>query len=1035
MKRWGPAVSAAFIAALISISAKAGSKSEAGLYDFQHFSAKDYAASPQNWAIAQDRRGVIYVGNTEGLLEFDGASWRLIKLQKPSAAVSVAIDNSGTVYVGSSEGHFGFLEPDAAGRMHFTSLLGKVPPEDRKFGFVWKILPTPEGIYFNAYDRLFRLNRDGTLKTWRPASKFGFAFYLRGELYTKTPEGGLQKLTRDVFSPVPGGTAFGDDPIMAADSTAGMTLFGTPKAIFRLTDEGIVPFKTEADDFFRANALRSLQILGDGQIMAGTKQGGIALLHPDGALERFVGRTDGLPGDYVSAIQADRQGGEWLAQVNGIARFNPAVTHFDDGQGLSSGSLVLSIARLGENVYVGTTVGLFRMTARQGTLPRFEKVEGAGGPVHLLLPIGDSLVVGRDAGLSVVKGLASTKISSEPAVVYDVSPSRASADVVFEAARDTVARLVRTNEGWKETARVSATGTDFHTVLEGPDGRVWATTLNEIWRIDFRNQPPAIERYGKASGVPGTWNNAYRFNGRVVFGTPAGLIKFDESKKRFVPDVSLGPQFADGSHPIFLIREDPSGDVWVSGKDYHGVLRRRSQGYSWEPMTFSAQGIREIYAILPEADRTVWVAGEGKLYRWDGGLAGDPNRNFSVLTRQVSTGGAKDSLFGGAGVLPDLRLPYKNNALRFEFAAPFYEEPGAVEYQTLLEGSDSDWMPWAKETRKDYTHLWEGHYTFHVRARNPHGVISEESVSRFGITPPWYRSWWAFILYAVAGALFVWAVVRLRVRQLQEDKRQLEQTVAERTVEIRQQRDEIHVQERRSQSLLLNILPAQVAEELKSTGAVKPEGFEDVTVCFTDFVGFTLSSEKMPPANLVDALNEYFTAFDEIIARYGLEKLKTIGDSYMFVSGLPERRASHAVDAVMAAIEMVQVVKDLAAKTDGTGWNIRVGLHSGPVVAGVVGIRKFAFDIWGNTVNFAARMESSGVPGSVNMSERTCRLTRGLIECEARGHVRIKEGRELPMFLARGVVPEFAPRYEAEFGALPRSMPSLGRVQVGAAAS
>jgi adenylate cyclase len=147
----------------------------------------------------------------------------------------------------------------------------------------------------------------------------------------------------------------------------------------------------------------------------------------------------------------------------------------------------------------------------------------------------------------------------------------------------------------------------------------------------------------------------------------------------------------------------------------------------------------------------------------------------------------------------------------------------------------------------------------------------------------------------------------------------------------------------------------------------------------------------------------------------------------MYASGLPLQRNSHAVDAVLAALEMVQVVKKLAMKPGGTAWGIRVGLHSGPVVAGVVGTRKFAFDIWGNTVNFAARMESSGVPGHVNMSERTCDLTRGLIETRARGNIKIKEGRELPMYLAIGPAMTdeavFVKRYQYEFGEAPRSYP------------
>jgi adenylate cyclase len=143
------------------------------------------------------------------------------------------------------------------------------------------------------------------------------------------------------------------------------------------------------------------------------------------------------------------------------------------------------------------------------------------------------------------------------------------------------------------------------------------------------------------------------------------------------------------------------------------------------------------------------------------------------------------------------------------------------------------------------------------------------------------------------------------------------------------------------------------------------------------------------------------------------------------------------VAAVPSTLEMVEVVRELGARADGTGWDIRVGLHSGPVVAGVVGTKKFAFDIWGNTVNFAARMESSGVPGKVNVSERTWRLTRGLIECESRGHVKIKEGRELPMFLAHGPAGdarEFGDKYRAEFGEELRGFPVGSEIRQAVAA-
>jgi class 3 adenylate cyclase len=202
-----------------------------------------------------------------------------------------------------------------------------------------------------------------------------------------------------------------------------------------------------------------------------------------------------------------------------------------------------------------------------------------------------------------------------------------------------------------------------------------------------------------------------------------------------------------------------------------------------------------------------------------------------------------------------------------------------------------------------------------------------------------------------------------------------------------------------SESLLLNILPAEVAEELRVKGMVSPRYFEDVTILFTDFVGFTLSTEKLAAEELVELLHDYFTAFDRIVARYRLEKMKTIGDSYMCLSGLPVRNPAHPVDTVMAAFEMLEAVRERAQ------WKVRIGIHTGPVIAGVVGINKFAFDIWGDTVNYSSRMEASGEANRINLSDRTYSRVKDFFDCESRGKVLTKEKRELEMFFANGILP------------------------------
>jgi len=216
--------------------------------------------------------------------------------------------------------------------------------------------------------------------------------------------------------------------------------------------------------------------------------------------------------------------------------------------------------------------------------------------------------------------------------------------------------------------------------------------------------------------------------------------------------------------------------------------------------------------------------------------------------------------------------------------------------------------------------------------------------------------------------------------------------------------EELKQQQELAESLLLQTLPSVVAAELKEKGFVAPRYYEDVTILFTDFKGFTLETERLAAEELVNALNDYFTAFDQITSRYGLEKLKTIGDSYMCVSGLPTHVASHAVDAMLAAYEILAQVKN--RKMPGKpGWSIRIGLHTGPVISGIVGIRKLAFDVWGESVNFASRMESSGCPDEINLSASTFSRVKDFFVCEHRGRIATKEKREYDMYFAKGVQP------------------------------
>lgn len=214
---------------------------------------------------------------------------------------------------------------------------------------------------------------------------------------------------------------------------------------------------------------------------------------------------------------------------------------------------------------------------------------------------------------------------------------------------------------------------------------------------------------------------------------------------------------------------------------------------------------------------------------------------------------------------------------------------------------------------------------------------------------------------------------------------------------------ELRISNKRSDDLLLNILPEEVSRELKEKGSVTAHEFDHVTVLFTDFVDFTIASERMSSQELVDELHNCFKAFDEIIGRYSIEKIKTVGDAYLAVSGLPLKDNSHAYHVAKAALEIQSFIKNrIALKGDKT-FDIRIGIHSGSVVAGIVGVKKFAYDIWGDTVNTAARMEQSSEPGKINISETTYSLIKDQFKCTYRGEIDAKHKGKMDMYFMEGL--------------------------------
>jgi len=289
-----------------------------------------------------------------------------------------------------------------------------------------------------------------------------------------------------------------------------------------------------------------------------------------------------------------------------------------------------------------------------------------------------------------------------------------------------------------------------------------------------------------------------------------------------------------------------------------------------------------------------------------------------------------------------------------------------------------------------------------------------------------FTYWWvdSIVILLVAGTL-LW-FYRKRVLKIQKQKDLLETQVKQRTIEIIRQKEQVERQKRmleeekeKTEKLLLNILPREMADELKEKGKAKARKYRQATVMFTDVKNFTQLAEAFTPEQLVAELDSYFIRFDEIVNKYNVEKIKTIGDAYMCAGGVPIRNKSNAIDTTLAALEIQRAMQEIKLEKEKIGeeaWEIRIGLHSGDLIAGVVGIKRFAYDIWGDTVNVAAHMESSGEVGMVNVSETTYEAIAEFFVTEYRGKVKAKHKGEIDMYFVHGIKPELS---ENEKGIVP----------------
>jgi len=765
----------------------------------RNHTSEEYRAGFINRAIVQDERGIMYVGNEDGVLEYDGISWRLIPIPNESVVYSLAIDRHGQIYVGG-EDEFGFLEPDSIGQMQFHSLKEVINLDSLNFANVLEIYITEDGIFLQTDFVLFRWSQEA-VKTWMTTNVIN-TFNVGSKIYIYQNNVGLMEIVDDTLQLVPGGEFFSDKAIysmfpFSANSpkfTEFRLLIGTYQdGLFLYNGKSAKHFDNDADMFLRNNRIYAGTVIVEGIYAFGTDQGGVAIIDIHGNLLQILDKSGGLPHNSGGPLYIDHAGSLWIMVYGGISHveFISPVSIYDERNGLDSD--VTSIMRHQNELYVATSGHVYQV--------RGSECHAIKGPFEcgkFLLDDDRILIPSRD-GIYQIKNQEAIQIRADRA--HSLFHSTMETDRLYVglySAGFIAMRLV--DDTWIEDERIEGIPEPVVNIVEIESGTFWMETEgNIVLRVNLsgdnqRGSPfknPDIKRYDVHHGLPSGKVYVRSITDRIVFCTRRGIFGFDEQSSTFYPDTTFGELLGYDGGRILNIIEDNHRDIWVEidgewGKEWRVVIRDTDGTYHWRPSPLYYFNNFTITTVYHDMDDVIWVGlNDHRLIRIDSKISENPSARVFVLMRRVST--HNDSvIFGGGGREASFTpvLDYRNNALRFEFSVPEYDYGSIRHFQWFLEGFDKEWSGWSKKTEVDYINLPGGKYTFWVRSSVNDESIDSETSFTFEIQPPWYTVWWMVGFYFLIFLGIVFGIVKWRSWKLEKEKRILEETVTERTGEV-----------------------------------------------------------------------------------------------------------------------------------------------------------------------------------------------------------------------------------------------------------
>lgn len=809
-----------------------------------NYDSKTYKAHSQNWISVQDQRGIIYFGNSSGLMEFDGQRWRSITTTGNPMVRALAIAQDQTIFYGSI-GDLGYLTVDKKGKVEAISLLDKIPEYERNFNDVWQIESTSHGTYFLTRSRIFRYHQgqisvlSGKFASSQAMVMNDHLFYIDSELGLSMIAAGKITALPD-FAKVGNGkrivlSYFGLHQVLAARASGDFLILDlsslwsdTQKAYQTHSNDKtatlIRKFNTEIDDYISIDKLFLYKMIpvGEQLFAISTIKGGVILLNRQGKVHAAINRNAGLIDNTVAGVMLDKANNLWASTNSGISHVELSVpqTVYNARNGID-GISISSIAHQGE-FYVGTYQGILRQIPFHYNptqdAAQFVSIPNSPSEVWQFKEIAGDLMIASSRGLFKLANNQVQRITDSGTDGYAIGTSPRWPDYLFMGKMGGLEIFKRENKEWKLFNRVSQIHENIRRISADASGDLWLSTeVQGLIRVHFTGDDPSqirLQRLGLKHGLPNLNGNRAKFIGDTLFVTTAkGLYRASIAawsdtleQTQFKPDPRFGARFSDGSLNISDINVVQAGTYLLQTSDGVHLLQRKQDG-SFENNSDAFRGLSandESAYIHP--DGSVWLMGEN-LYRVNTQSDKNYTQTFSAMIRRVAANTSEVIFDGSYGkqaaanenVLTAFQLrqtapyipqlSYQQNALMFEFAADFFEKPGSTQFQYQLEGFDPHWSEWSSISSKEYTNIPEGNYHFRVKAKNIYGTLSDEAVYQFSILPPWYRTHWAYALWIIMIGATIFGGIHLYTLRLRSNKKHLEQEVIVRTREAMLQKD------------------------------------------------------------------------------------------------------------------------------------------------------------------------------------------------------------------------------------------------------